>query len=151
MPVAVYAHTGSTDVSGWTNGFNHPLHGLDHILTMLAVGVWAAQLRGSAIWQLPLAFVGVMSIGGLVGVAGLLGAGRGNDDSAFRGRFRGAGCSQEFVFAPGSVCLSWCFLHFFMAMHTGRKYPHRPVSSHLLWDSWRRRYCCMAPVLLLPN
>lgn len=71
LPVVVYAHTGSTDISGWNNGFNHPLHGLDHILTMLAVGVWAAQLRGSAIWQLPLAFVGVMSLGGLIGVAGL--------------------------------------------------------------------------------
>lgn len=55
----------------WNNGFNHPLHGWDHLLTMVAVGIWAAQLRGQAIWLLPLAFVGVMSLGGLAGATGL--------------------------------------------------------------------------------
>ena len=45
-PALVYAHTGSHAMSGWYNGFNHPLHGWDHLLTMLAVGVWAAQLGG---------------------------------------------------------------------------------------------------------
>ncbi len=58
------------DDAGWSNGFHHPLAGWDHLLTMLAVGVWAAQLRGRAIWQLPLAFVGVMSLGGMAGAAG---------------------------------------------------------------------------------
>ena len=70
-PSLVQAHTGSHAMSGWTNGFNHPLHGWDHLLTMLAVGVWAAQLGGRAVWQLPLAFVGVMSLGGLTGMAGV--------------------------------------------------------------------------------
>jgi urease accessory protein len=59
------------DSIGWSNGFSHPLMGWDHLVTMLAVGVWAAQLRGQAIWMLPLAFVGVMSLGGLAGAAGL--------------------------------------------------------------------------------
>lgn len=59
------------DSVGWSNGFNHPLMGWDHLVTMLAVGIWAAQLRGQAIWMLPLAFVGVMSLGGLAGAAGL--------------------------------------------------------------------------------
>lgn len=59
------------DNTGWLNGFNHPLTGWDHLITMLAVGIWAAQLRGRAIWMLPLAFVGVMSLGGLAGTAGL--------------------------------------------------------------------------------
>jgi hydrogenase/urease accessory protein HupE len=59
------------DVSGWSSGFTHPLHGGDHFITMLAVGIWAAQLRGQAIWLLPLTFVGVMSLGGLAGAAGL--------------------------------------------------------------------------------
>jgi len=59
------------DDIGWHNGFNHPLTGWDHLVTMLAVGIWAAQLRGQAIWMLPLAFVGVMSLGGLAGAAGL--------------------------------------------------------------------------------
>jgi hydrogenase/urease accessory protein HupE len=62
---------GSVDATGWSSGFTHPLHGGDHFLTMLAVGIWAAQLRGKAIWLLPLTFVGVMSLGGLAGAAGL--------------------------------------------------------------------------------
>ena len=59
------------DRDGWSSGFTHPLHGGDHFLTMLAVGIWAAQLRGKAIWLLPLTFVGVMSLGGIAGAAGL--------------------------------------------------------------------------------
>lgn len=61
----------SVDITGWSSGFTHPLHGGDHFLTMLAVGIWAAQLRGKAIWLLPVTFVGVMSLGGLAGAAGL--------------------------------------------------------------------------------
>lgn len=61
----------NVDSLGWSNGFSHPLTGWDHLLTMLAVGIWAAQLRGNAIWMLPLAFVGVMSLGGLAGSAGI--------------------------------------------------------------------------------
>jgi urease accessory protein len=56
---------------GWISGFNHPLEGWDHLLTMLAVGIWAAQLRGQAVWLLPLSFVGVMSLGGLAGTIGI--------------------------------------------------------------------------------
>lgn len=59
------------DFIGWSHGFNHPLDGWDHLLTMLAVGIWAAQMRGKAIWLLPLAFVSVMSIGGLAGATGI--------------------------------------------------------------------------------
>ncbi len=59
------------DGIGWSHGFSHPLMGWDHLVTMLAVGIWAAQLRGQAIWMLPLAFVGVMSLGGLAGAAGI--------------------------------------------------------------------------------
>ncbi len=70
-PSIVQAHTGDSAMTGWHNGFNHPLHGWDHLLTMVAVGVWAAQIGGRAIWQLPLAFVSVMSLGGLAGMMGL--------------------------------------------------------------------------------
>jgi hydrogenase/urease accessory protein HupE len=55
--------------SDWIHGFQHPLHGWDHLLTMIAVGIWAAQLRGVAIWMLPLTFICVMSLGGLAGAA----------------------------------------------------------------------------------
>ncbi|MCX7097380.1 MAG: HupE/UreJ family protein [Methylococcales bacterium] len=64
--------TGLIDTVGWSSGFIHPLHGADHLLAMLAVGIWAAQMRGSAIWLLPLTFVGVMSLGGLAGATGVL-------------------------------------------------------------------------------
>lgn len=56
----------------WNNGFRHPLHGWDHLLTMIAVGIWAAQIRGVAIWLLPLTFVSVMSLGGLAGAANMI-------------------------------------------------------------------------------
>jgi hydrogenase/urease accessory protein HupE len=57
-------------ISGdWSNGFHHPLQGWDHLLTMIAVGIWAAQLRGQAVWLLPLTFISVMSLGGLAGAA----------------------------------------------------------------------------------
>jgi hydrogenase/urease accessory protein HupE len=56
-------------ISDLTNGFSHPLEGWDHIVTMLGVGIWAAQLRGKAIWLLPATFVGVMSVGGISGAA----------------------------------------------------------------------------------
>jgi hydrogenase/urease accessory protein HupE/outer membrane receptor protein involved in Fe transport len=57
--------------SDWIHGFHHPLQGWDHLLTMIAVGIWAAQLRGVAIWMLPLTFVSVMSLGGLAGAASI--------------------------------------------------------------------------------
>ena len=55
----------------WSEGFYHPLAGWDHLLAMIAVGAWAAQLREQAIWMLPLVFVSVMSLGGLAGVASI--------------------------------------------------------------------------------
>jgi urease accessory protein len=52
------------------SGFMHPFVGVDHLLAMLAVGLWAAQLGGRWRWGLPLAFVGAMTLGGLAGFAG---------------------------------------------------------------------------------
>lgn len=57
--------------TGWRHGFYHPLQGWDHLLTMIAVGIWAAQLRGQAIWMLPLTFVSLMSVGGLAAIASI--------------------------------------------------------------------------------
>lgn len=56
----------------WNEGFLHPLTGWDHVLVMVAVGVWAAQIRGQALWVLPVVFVSVMSLGGLVGAASFI-------------------------------------------------------------------------------
>ena len=64
------AHPGH-DGGGFVNGFAHPLHGPDHLLAMLAVGLWAAQLGGRAKWAVPASFVGVMALGGALGMAGV--------------------------------------------------------------------------------
>jgi urease accessory protein len=52
-------------------GWSTPLTGLDHILAMLAVGIWGAQLRGNAIWVLPVAFPLVMALGAVAGILAL--------------------------------------------------------------------------------
>jgi urease accessory protein len=70
LPVAAYAHPGH-DVTGFTAGFEHPLSGLDHILAMVAVGIWAGQVGGRYIWQAPLAFLTLMALGGIAGIQGL--------------------------------------------------------------------------------
>ena len=58
-------------VHGFTNGLAHPLTGLDHICAMVAVGLWAAQRGGRALWLVPLVFVSVMTIGGILGMTGV--------------------------------------------------------------------------------
>ena len=52
-------------------GWLHPLTGPDHMLAMLAVGAWSAQVGGRAIWIVPSAFVGAMSLGGALGLSGI--------------------------------------------------------------------------------
>jgi urease accessory protein len=66
-----FAHTGVSAAHDLTHGFLHPLSGLDHILAMVAVGLYAAQLGGRGLWLLPSAFVGTMILGGLLGYAGV--------------------------------------------------------------------------------
>jgi urease accessory protein len=64
-----FAHPG-LHVAGFTDGLAHPFSGLDHMLAMVAVGLWAAQLGRPATWVLPLAFPAVMAIGAIVGWSG---------------------------------------------------------------------------------
>jgi urease accessory protein len=71
LPVAASAHVGVGDTHGFVHGFSHPLGGIDHMLTMVAVGVFAAHLGGRALWLVPLSFVAVMALAGLVGMAGI--------------------------------------------------------------------------------
>ena len=66
-----FAHTTSGQAEGFVTGFLHPLTGLDHVLAMVAVGIWGGQLKKPAIWILPVAFPLVMSIGGLLGIRGV--------------------------------------------------------------------------------
>ncbi|MCF6758465.1 HupE/UreJ family protein [Pseudomonas balearica] len=69
-PALAFAHPGH-DHAGVMSGLAHPLFGLDHLLAMLAVGLWAAQQQGAARWALPLTFVTTMLVGGLLGFAGI--------------------------------------------------------------------------------
>jgi len=65
------AHTTGAEGAGLQHGFLHPLTGLDHLLAMVAVGLWAAQRGGRALWLLPLSFMGMMLAGGAIAFAGL--------------------------------------------------------------------------------
>ena len=67
-PAAAWAHTGG-GTGGFAHGFMHPIGGLDHLLAMVAVGLFAAQLGGRALWAVPTTFVLVMALGGASGVA----------------------------------------------------------------------------------
>ena len=68
VPSAAFAHTGHGDTAGFISGFMHPVGGLDHVLAMVAVGVFAYVLGGRALILVPLAFVGMMAVGFLLGV-----------------------------------------------------------------------------------
>jgi urease accessory protein len=65
------AHPGhGADNSGFMDGISHPLFGMDHMLAMIAVGVWAYQLGGRAAWLVPASFVSIMACAGFMGMAG---------------------------------------------------------------------------------
>lgn len=66
----VFAHTGSV-AGGFSGGFLHPLFGPDHVVAMVAVGLWGAFLGAPAIWLLPIIFPLVMALGGAMGIAGV--------------------------------------------------------------------------------
>jgi urease accessory protein len=70
------AHTGVGATSGLTHGFMHPIGGLDHVLAMVAVGLFAWLLSAGpsgrkALWLVPAAFVGMMAVGGALGILGV--------------------------------------------------------------------------------
>ena len=65
------AHVGVGPTAGLAAGAVHPLTGIDHLLAMVAVGLWAAQLGGRSVWALPAAFMTAMALGAVTGMAGL--------------------------------------------------------------------------------
>jgi len=71
LPSFAHAHIGAGEASGWMHGLSHPFSGLDHVCAMIAVGLWAAQMGGRAVWRVPLAFVSVMMLGGLLGMTAI--------------------------------------------------------------------------------
>jgi urease accessory protein len=66
-----FAHVGVGPVDTFSHGFVHPLSGIDHVLAIVAVGLYAASLGGAALWLVPTAFVGTMIFGGILGYEGL--------------------------------------------------------------------------------
>lgn len=71
VAAAAQAHTGAGPVGGFVSGFTHPIFGWDHVVAMVAVGLWAALLGRPAIWVLPLVFPLLMALGAAMGIAGL--------------------------------------------------------------------------------
>lgn len=72
LPSLAQAHPGVPGhTHGFGNGLSHPLTGLDHLCAMIAVGLWAAQRGGRALWLVPLTFVSIMVTGGILGMGGM--------------------------------------------------------------------------------
>jgi urease accessory protein len=73
MATPALAHTGGVAhaVHGFAASFAHPFSGLDHVLAMTAVGLWAALVGGRALWAWPLAFVSVAALGAVLGLQDL--------------------------------------------------------------------------------
>jgi urease accessory protein len=65
------AHSAEGVAGGFASGFMHPLLGWDHVIAMVAVGLWGAFLGRPAIWLLPVVFPLVMALGGALGVLGV--------------------------------------------------------------------------------
>jgi len=69
MPSAAQAHAALGDAGGFTAGFLHPFGGMDHLLAMVAVGLWGAFLRRPLVVVLPIVFPTFMALGAVAGMA----------------------------------------------------------------------------------
>jgi urease accessory protein len=69
--MSAQAHIQAGEMGGFLSGVKHPLSGLDHIVAMVSVGLWGAQLGKPAIWALPVTFPLVMAVGGFLGLIGI--------------------------------------------------------------------------------
>jgi urease accessory protein len=70
-PHVAQAHILKGEAIGFWSGFTHPISGFDHIIAMVAVGMWGAQLGKPAIWVLPVTFPLIMAFGGFLGLVGV--------------------------------------------------------------------------------
>ena len=69
--VPAFAHEQTGQAAGFLTGLKHPVSGLDHVLAMISVGLWGAQLGSPAVWLLPVVFPMVMAFGGFLGLLGV--------------------------------------------------------------------------------
>jgi urease accessory protein len=70
-PTLAMAHTGVGSNVGFVHGFVHPIGGIDHVLAMVAVGMFAVNLARRALWAVPLTFMALMAVGGAAGILGM--------------------------------------------------------------------------------
>ena len=70
LPTLALADPGHDTGTGFMAGLVHPWSGMDHLITMLAVGMWAGQLGGRMRWAVPCSFVSMMLVGALLGFGG---------------------------------------------------------------------------------
>jgi urease accessory protein len=70
-PLVAWGHVESGQAGGFISGLSHPVSGLDHVIAMVAVGLWGAQLGMPALWVLPVAFPMMMAFGGMLGLMGV--------------------------------------------------------------------------------
>jgi urease accessory protein len=70
-PLCAGAHVDGAQAAGFLTGLQHPWSGLDHVLAMIAVGLWGAQLGSPALWVLPIAFPMMMAMGAMMGLMGI--------------------------------------------------------------------------------
>lgn len=68
---SAHAHVQHGQAVSFLTGLEHPISGLDHVLAMVAVGIWGAQLGNPAIWLLPIAFPLMMALGAMMGLLGM--------------------------------------------------------------------------------
>ena len=71
IALPAFAHVEEGQAAGVLAGLKHPVSGLDHVLAMIAVGLWGAQLGAPAMWLLPVTFPMVMAFGGFLGLVGV--------------------------------------------------------------------------------
>ena len=71
VPDNVLAHSDGGIAGGFVSGFAHPILGWDHVVAMVAVGLWGAFLGVPAIWLLPVVFPLVMAFGSVLGILGI--------------------------------------------------------------------------------
>ncbi|MEO0810145.1 MAG: HupE/UreJ family protein [Pseudomonadota bacterium] len=67
-----FAHLIGGELGGFQSGFTHPIVGIDHLLAMLAVGIWGAQMGGRNVWTLPITFPFIMAAGSVLGMSGFV-------------------------------------------------------------------------------
>ncbi len=71
LPMSAYAHTGGEALVSMFSGFSHPFLGIDHILVMIAVGMWSVISGGYRLWLFPLLFMLAMLVGAMLNFSGM--------------------------------------------------------------------------------